>query len=102
MAGGRRLPPSLERLWLGELRRAHAILNMMTIICLSALLETIMLTLTLTLTLLMTNRSVGELLTTLDRLGIADDTWVRSPLFIIIHNNDEGMLWGLLRELPHS
>jgi hypothetical protein len=24
MARGRRLPPSMERLWLGELRRAHA------------------------------------------------------------------------------
>jgi hypothetical protein len=27
MAGGRRLPPSIERIWLGELRRAHAIIN---------------------------------------------------------------------------
>jgi hypothetical protein len=26
MAGERRLPPSMERLWLGELRRAHAII----------------------------------------------------------------------------
>jgi hypothetical protein len=31
MAGGRRLPPSMERLWLGELRRAHAIINIITI-----------------------------------------------------------------------
>jgi hypothetical protein len=30
MAGGRRLPPSTERLWLGELRRAHAIINIIT------------------------------------------------------------------------
>jgi hypothetical protein len=31
MAGGRRLPPSIERLWLGELRRAHAIINIISI-----------------------------------------------------------------------
>jgi hypothetical protein len=31
MAGGRRLPPSMERLWLGELRRAHAIINIITL-----------------------------------------------------------------------
>jgi hypothetical protein len=30
MAGGRRLPPSIEKLWLGELRRAHAIINIIT------------------------------------------------------------------------
>jgi hypothetical protein len=30
MAGGRRLPPSMERLWLGELRRAHAIINIIS------------------------------------------------------------------------
>jgi hypothetical protein len=30
MAGGRILPPSIERLWLGELRRAHAIINIIT------------------------------------------------------------------------
>jgi hypothetical protein len=30
MAGGRRLPPSMERLWQGELRRAHAIINIIT------------------------------------------------------------------------
>jgi hypothetical protein len=31
MAGGRILPPSMERLWLGELRRAHAIINIISI-----------------------------------------------------------------------
>jgi hypothetical protein len=31
MAGGRRSPPSMERLWLGELRREHAIINIITI-----------------------------------------------------------------------
>jgi hypothetical protein len=31
MARGRRLPPSMERLWLGELRRAHAIINIISI-----------------------------------------------------------------------
>jgi hypothetical protein len=30
MAGGRILPPSMKRLWLGELRRAHAIINIIT------------------------------------------------------------------------
>jgi hypothetical protein len=30
IAGGRRLPPSIERLWLGELRRAQAIINIIT------------------------------------------------------------------------
>jgi hypothetical protein len=30
MTGGRRLPPSMERLWLGELRRAHAIINIIS------------------------------------------------------------------------
>jgi hypothetical protein len=28
--GGRRLPPSIERLWLGELRRAHAIIHIIS------------------------------------------------------------------------
>jgi hypothetical protein len=31
MPGGRRLPPSMERLWLGELRRAHAIIHIISI-----------------------------------------------------------------------
>jgi hypothetical protein len=30
MAGGMILPPSIERLWLGELRRAHAIINIIS------------------------------------------------------------------------
>jgi hypothetical protein len=63
MAGGRRLPPSIERLWLGELRRAHAIINIINMINnrqrasgtgAMALTPALTLTLTLNLTLTLT------------------------------------------------